>query len=203
MRMFKVLSFSLVLAAIATFATMNQWYAKNIRVTFNAKSTKEINYVLFYTANDTTWFNGQQLARKLIPAGAHSVKIILPTEKVRNFRIDFGEIPGTILISDLKLIGNETINILADEEKQYSFNQVEEHQFINGEALRITSNKGDPYMVYKKDLDVTPGDDINYNVLLTYALGTFVIAFLISLLLTRKKSEKMKENSPKNSKDKK
>jgi hypothetical protein len=133
-----------------------------------------------------------------------TVKIVLPTEKVVRFRIDFGVKPETIYVSDLKLIGNTEVNILADEEDKYSFSRhVEEHQFIDGRDLRIISNQRDPYMVYKKDLDVTPGDDINYNVLLTYALGTFVIAFLISLLLTRKKSEKMKENSHQNSKTKK
>lgn len=190
MRMFKVLSFSLVLAAIATFATMNQWYAKNIRVVFEAKNSKDLYYQVFYTDTEDGKFNEKQSVRKLVPAGINNFEIILPTENVVQFRLDFGVVPGTVFVSDLKLIGNTEVNILADEENQYLFNQVEEYKFIDGRDLRIISNQGDPYMIYKKDLGITPGVDINWTKLLQIAFGTFFIVFILGLLLTRKKAEK-------------
>ncbi len=204
MRMFKVLSFSIVLAAIATFATVNDWYAKNIRVTFNSESSQDINYQIFYTDTKDGKMNEKQSVRKMIPAGVQTVKIVLPTEKVVHFRIDFGVKPKTVYVSDLKLIGNTEVNILADEEKEYWFSRhVEEHQFFDGNTLRIVSNQTDPYMYYKKDLDVTPRMVINWTKLLQIAFSTFFIALFLGLFLTRKKAEKPEEKSPKNSKDRK
>ena len=198
MRMFKVLSFSLVLAAIATFATVNDWYAKNIRLTFTAENSKDITYQAFYINTLGSKHNEQQSVKQRFPEGTHNVEFILPTEKVVGFRFDFGSYPGTVLISDLKLIGGKTINMLADKDS-YRFNQIEEYQFIDGRALRIVSNESDPYMVYKNSLNVTL---INWSMLLQIALGAFFIAFLLSLLLTRKKTKNIEEKTNKHKKGK-
>lgn len=204
MKMFKIIVVSLILATIATFALMNQWYAKNIRVTFNAESTKDFNYQIFYTDTQDGKFNGNQSVKKLVSAGLNQVKIVLPTEKIVQFRIDFGSFPGTVYISDLKVVGDKEINILGDKEENYWFSRdMEEHQFTDDKALRITSNKGDPYIVYKEKLDVVPGVDINYHNLILIVLGTFFIAFILGLLLIKKKAEKPTEETNKKSKAKK
>lgn len=191
MRTFKILSISLIIAVIATFATKDIWQEPtDIYVTFNTKSTKDFKYQIFYTNESVNNFSRKQVVNKMVSAGEQNVEITLPTKNVFQFRIDFGFYPGTILISDLKLIGNKTIHILADNEANYFFNQVEEHQFIDGRALRIVSNQADPYMIYKKKLDITYGTIINWSKLLQIAFGTFFIVLFLGLFVTRKKSRK-------------
>ena len=204
MRTLKILSISLIVTIMAVYATMNSWYAKNIRVTFSSESTKDLTYQVFYTGSEDEKFNEKQSVKKLTPAGINQVEMILPTEKIVHFRFDFGINPGSVLISNLNLVGDKTIDILADDKNKYIFSHfVEEHQFLDGNTLRIVSNQNDPYMYYNKELDITSGTVINWCNLLQIAFGTFFIAFLLGLFVTRKKAEKMEEKSPKNSKDKK
>ena len=195
MRALKVLSISLVVTAIAIFATKDIWNAKDIRLTFTAENSKDITYQAFYINTLDSKYNEQQSIKKHIATGIHNVEFILPTEKVVGLRLDFGSYPGTVLISDLKLIGGKTVNVLDDKEEQYWFSpDVTEHQFIDNHALRIVSNEADPYMVYKNRLNVTL---INWSMLLQIILGTFFLAFLLSLLLTRKKTKKIEEKTKK------
>lgn len=193
MRTVKIVCVSLILAVGAIAITVNSWYDRNIRVTFYAQSAKDIQYQVFYTSErDGKW----QAVTQQVPAGKSNVKIVLPIQNIALFRLDFGSYPQTVYVTDLKVTGNKSVDILADDEDNYRFYQIDEHQFMNGKGLRISSNQNDPFMFYKEQLDVTPGPDINWGRLVEIGLGTFFVVLFLGLFLTRKKSPKVEEAKP-------
>lgn len=207
MRTLKIIVVSFIVATVVTFATMNQWYAKNIRVTFNSESTNDIAYKIYYTdtsnnnANVDTNFKESLSVKKIVPAGKNLVEIVLPIDKIVHFRLDFGAKPGTVYISDLKLMGNKIINFNDFENFTYT-SAVEKHEVLDNNQLRIVSNKNTPYMFYKEKLDVMPRTIINWSKILESALGTFFFTGLFLVLFFTRK-ENQQEEADKKTKTKK
>jgi len=202
MRTLKILSLCIIATVIAVFATMNEWYAKNIYVTYKVNGTKNLTYQVFYSDTTDDKFNERQSIKQVVPAGVQVVKIILPTQKVVKFRLDFGVEPETVYIANFGLVGDKIIKF--DDFSNFTYHHIDEYTTVaEGDALKIVSNQRDPYMVYKKDLGVTPGVDINWSKLLQIAFGTFFIAFILGLFLTRKKAEKPIQDTKSETKSKK
>jgi hypothetical protein len=189
MKILKILTISFFLTAIVLFATINEWCVKNIYVTYKVNATKDLTYQVFYTDTADGNFNEPQSAKQVVPVGVQVVKIILPTQKIAKFRLDFGVEPETVYIADLKLVGDKIIKF--DDFSNFAYYHIDEYTTVTEDnALKIVSNQRDPYMIYKENLDVTPGTDINWFKSLQIAFGTFFIAFILGLFLTRKKAEK-------------
>ena len=178
---------SIVIALIATATSYNYWHDTNIRVTFHADNDKDINYQLFYMDENSKWFNEPQSVKQIVEAGSSSVKIVLPTENVTRVRLDFGQIPNKVTIKNFKISGNKTIEF-TDFDK-YNYNQINSHTTNKDGSLTIISDKKDPYMITTEKLDIHPADDYNWLRMGLIAGGSFIVAFLLAMLINRKRNK--------------
>lgn len=172
----------IVVAVIATASSYNYWHDINIRVTFHADSEKDINYQVFYT-DDSNHYRNTELQN--IKAGSNCVKIILPTEVVKSFRLDPGSKSGKLTIKKLKVSGNETVEFTDFD--NYKYMNIKEHTVNEDGSLSIVSDHVDPYIVTNEKLEIHPGDDYDWLRMGLIAGGSFIVAFLLAMLINRKK----------------
>lgn len=174
-----------IIALIATVASYNYWHYTNIRVTFNADSEKDIFYQVFYTEDNKGAFKGELSARLKVESGSNFVKIILPTEKVGRLRLDTGSNPGELTLKDIKISGDETVEF--KDFGKYRYNKIDKHTVNDDGSLAIVSDKDDPYIITTEELEIYPGDDYDWLRMGLIAGGSFIVAFLLAMLINRKK----------------
>ena len=172
----------IVVAVIATASSYNYWHDINIRVTFHADSEKDINYQVFYTDASNHYRNTEL---HTVPAGSNCVKIVVPTEKIGRFRLDPGSNPGELTLKNIKVSGDETVEF--NDFDNYKYMNIKEHTADEDGSLTIVSDHGDPYIVTTEELEIYPGDDYDWLRMGLIAGGSFIIAFLLAMLLNRKK----------------
>ena len=171
-----------VVAIVATAASYNYWHDTNIRLTFHADSEKEIRYQVFYTDA-----SGHSMATESypVPTGSNCVKILLPTESVKSFRLDPGSNPGKLTLKNIKVSGDEIVEL--KDFDNYRYFNIKEHTANEDGSLTVISDHGDPYIVTTEELDIYPGDDYNWLRMGLIAGGSFIVAFLLAMLINRKK----------------
>jgi len=174
-----------LVALIATAASYNYWHDTNIRVTFHADSEKELNYQVFYTEDNSGHFNEPQSIKQIVSAGSNCVKIVVPAEKIGRFRLDFGQFPGEVNIKDLKISGDEIVEFKDFENYRYA--NIKKHVSNEDDSLTIVSDHRDPFIVTTEELNIYPGDDYNWLLMGLIAGSSFIIAFLLAILINRKK----------------
>lgn len=177
----------IVVAVIATASSYNYWHDINIRVTFHADSEKEIQYQVFYTDDNSGHFNEPQSVKKVVPAGSNCVKIVVPAEKIGRFRLDTGEFPGNLTLKNINISGDETVAF--SDFDNYKYFNIKEHTANEDGSLTIVSDHGDPYIVTTEELDIYPSDDYNLLRMGLIAGGSFIVAFLLAMLINRKRNK--------------
>jgi hypothetical protein len=123
---------------------------QNVLVVFEATSKKPVDYEIYYTIERETWYNEDNKVTVKGKPGAHQYVATLPVERIYNIRIDFGENPGAILVTDIRLMGTQAA--LLDNFENYNYNQIEKHHITPKGQLFFISEEKDPYMIYKDDL---------------------------------------------------
>lgn len=174
-----------VVALIATAASYNYWHDTNIRVTFHADSEKELQYQVFYTEDNLGRFNEPQSVKQVVPAGSNCVKIVVPAEKIGRFRLDPGSFPNELTIKNLKVSGDNSVEFTDFD--NYKYLNIKEHTANEDGSLTIVSDHGDPYIVTTEELEVYPGDDYDWLRMGLITGGSFIVAFLLAMLINRKK----------------
>lgn len=180
----KILS-SLVVAIIAIVTAQSLLRQDGIKVTFSANASKDIKYQVFYTPEADGIFNEHQSVKQLVPSGYTDVKIMLPTEKIARFRLDFGELPERVIISDIKIIGDKTITI--KDFNNYRYNKIEKHDINNDGSLTIESNQNDPFMITNDKLDINETTFIDWFNVCLIGLSCFIITYLLAILFSKNK----------------
>ena len=182
-----------LLTGIALFVTKSFWYfpSNGIEVSFTSQAEKPIAYQVFYTTSDKRSFNRDEKVTRNVKAGKHRVKIMLPVEKILCFRLDLGQFPQKITISDLKVSGKTAV--LMDKLSDFSFHQIDSSK-QDGKFFQLISNQPDPYIIYKTPVNI----EAKWQVKVDYYI-LFIIA-VISLLAAHKIVKylaqfKFKENS--------
>ena len=173
----------IVVAVIATAASYNYWHDTNVRLSFNIDSEKDINFQAFYLDVKGQNFNESKSVHKLIKSGNHNVEIFLPVKKMVRIRLDIGSEPGKVKLSDLVLTGNEKINLAYNE---FFKNQIDDYE-INEDGFILSSNQKDPYIFYRKEFDLSGKEQISWLRMGLIAGGSFIVAFLLAMLINRKK----------------
>lgn len=174
----------IVVAVIATASSYNYWHDTNIRVTFHADSEKDIQYQIFYSTEEYKGYHEDRSVRKNVLAGENYVKMVLPTNDVNQIRFDIGYKPGKVKISELKISGNEVIEL--SDFDDYKYNKIDNHVVDDG-SLTIISDKDDPFIITTGGFSVLPGDDYDWHRMGLIAGGSFIVAFLLAMLINRKK----------------
>jgi len=176
-----------VLAAIITGSCYNYWHSKaDIYVTFEAQNERNVDYAVYYAEGAKDPFSGERKVIQKIPAGSHRVEFVLPVKNVARLRLDFGEKPGTVFVSDLRLEGNKSLKL--DNFAKYKYNEhIAEHEVTESGGLRIISKKNDPYMVITGEIDVLQKDVYDQKKIGIIFGASFVILFALAMLLNRKR----------------
>ena len=103
---------------------------------------------MFYLkSRDETFSAKSSVSKRVTPEDKH-VEVVIPAERIYNFRIDFGVNPEKIVLKNVEIKGDIYLN----------FNNWHEYLYLNMDktkirqkdnALEIYSTKGDPYMVFQ------------------------------------------------------
>lgn len=175
------------LALVVLWASSAVWLSGDITVSFDTENVKDIEYQIFYTDSKGQGFNAAQSQRMQVKAGAQNVTFVLPIEKLILFRLDFGNYPQKATISNLMIKGQKSIKL---DYNDFRFNQINEHNIHNNE-LTIISNQQDPYISYKKVLNLK--SDVHADILIVIILA--VLSFMLFYKLLQYLAE-YKVNKP-------
>ena len=171
----------LVLVGFLMFLSSPIWGKKAIFVSFNAQTTKDLTFQVFYTMQPKTNFSEKESVKQLVKAGNNSVIFELPINNIIRFRIDPGSNPGEVKLSNITVSGNKVIRL--DREDLWSFNKhIEKHSFQNG-VLSLVSNQVDPNIVYKKELNLLAGNNVDWCLfVISLAFAIFISSALVFYL---------------------
>ena len=164
----------------------NLWSGMHFSVSFQTNLQKDTLYQVFYTQNADDSFNEKMSVKKLVKAGQHEVEIDLPIHKLAKFRLDFGNSPGKVEISDLKIEGYSVV--LFDDFSKFSFRNIVKPK-MEKNKLSFDCSHRDPYIIYKDKLALKGGRSVDFYALIILATLYFLIAYKVVWYLLRFKIE--------------
>ncbi len=179
---------------ISTLITMILLYCSSgvyhkssyIKVTFNVKQNKVIEYQIYYTTEKNQKFSEANSVKQQVLPGKKEVKITLPISQIEQFRFDFGINPGEVVLSDLTLSGKNKQSL---DFKDFTFRRINSHTEKYGQLI-ISSNQIDPLMIYLKPIKIVASKGIDWYLFFILATVYFFIAYKIVKYLTKFKVEK-------------
>lgn len=169
--------FVLIITLFGLFLSKSLFISNCVSVSFNQNATQPIEYQVFWTDDNHEKFSEHTQKKYTTKNNQTNVYIRIPNKKIKNFRLDTGIKPGVVEISNLKINGKSldlnNFNKSAD---------VESLVVENGKMI-ITSNKHDPYIVYKDIINANGGLSINYPIFIILlcfwlSLSWFVVSFI-------------------------
>lgn len=167
--------------------SFNLWATKVFIVSFNAVATKDLTYQVFYTTTPEQAFNEPNSIRYNVKAGKVRVKIVVPTNNIVRFRLDFGSNPEKLVISDLVLNGSQKLKF--DDFNKFNFLNIDNKQ-IEPNKLTINTNHRDPYIVYRDKLSLTAATIVDWHRFIILATLYFFISWKLVKYLAKFKVEK-------------
>ena len=167
------------LTGLALFLTKGFWLfaAKGVSVSFTSQAQRLVAYQVFYTTSQERSFNSEEKVTHDVEAGKHKVEIFIPIEKMLRFRLDLGQFPQEVTLSDLKVIGDKTVAM--DNLSDFILHQIDSSK-QDGKFFQLTSNQPDPYIIYKSPVNL----QAKWQVRIDYYI--FFIIFVISMLAAHK-----------------
>ena len=173
-----------LLTGVVLYFTSALWLIKNIIVSFNTETEKDIQYQVFYTDASS-----HSMATESYPvkAGSNFVRIEVPTENIKIFRLDPGSSnPGNIIISDLQIKGSYNIKLNYSEFEHRNIDKFE----VKDGKLYLISNHNDPYFWYRKDLNLSAGLRIDWCRFIIISVLAFLLMYKFVQYLSKFKIEK-------------
>ena len=169
-----------VLVCFFMFLSSSFWSNNNISVSFNADTSKDLTFQVFYTTQPKTNFSEKESMKQLVKAGSNKVVFKLPIKNIIKFRIDPGSNPGEVELSDITVSGNKVVNL---DGGLWTYNShIESHSVVDG-VLTLISNQQDPYIIYKKELNLSEGREIDWCLfIISLAFSIFVSSVLVFYL---------------------
>ena len=168
------------LTGLALFLTKGFWFCpseKAVRVSFTSQADRRVAYQVFYTTSQERSFNSEEKVTHDVEAGKQQVRILLPVEKILRFRLDLGQFPQEVTLSDLKVIGDKTV--VMGKLSDFILHQIDSSK-QDGKFFRLTSNQQDPYLIYKSPLNLSAKRQVRIDYYI------FFIILVISLLSAHK-----------------
>ena len=119
-----------------------------LTVVIDWEISKPFNLQIFYLKGKNEQFNGEYSVRKKVTPEDKHVEVILPVERIYNFRIDFGSNPGKVLLKNVEIKGDMYLNFNNWHDYMYlNMDKTKVHHDDN--TLELYSTQGDPYMVFQ------------------------------------------------------
>ena len=176
----------ILLTGLVLFLTKGFWLVaqKGVFVSFISQAKNPINYQVFYTSSENRPFNSQEKITQNVPAGKQNVKIMIPADKLLRFRLDLGQFPQEVTISDLKVMGKQTFTL--DKLSDFILHQIDTSRQQEN-AFQFFSNQPDPYIIYKSPLNLSAKWQlkIDYYILFIISVIGLLAAHKIVLYLAQ------------------
>lgn len=171
----------LVLVCFLMFFSSSIWTNKSIIVSFNAQTSKDLTFQVFYTTQPKTNFSEKESLKQLVKAGNNNIIFKLPIKNIIRFRIDSGSNPEEVKLSNITVSGNKSVRL--DGENLWTFNKhIENYSYYDG-VLTLVSNQGDPYIIYKHELNIMAGTYVDWCLfLICLAFAIFIFSVLVFYL---------------------
>lgn len=167
-------SLTISLTVIVLWLTTSLWINNRlIVIKFASLAEKDIQYQIFYTESDSQNFNEHQSVSQNVKSGYQKVKFVLPIDKIVKFRLDIGRQPEKIIISGLKINGRH--KILPDY-NEFHQNQIDK-LIIKGRRLHIESMHDDPFLIYKKPLNLLGKIQVDWCRFIIVSTLTFLLMY--------------------------
>ena len=176
---------TVLLTVVILYFTSAVWY-RGIVLSFNAQADKNIQYQIFYTETPEQDFNEKQSIKKYVIDGLQKVKIGLPIGKIAKLRLAFGSMPERLEISDIQIKGTGRLDLEYNEfaKNEIDFSTVQDGKFI------IYSYKDNPYITYKKDLNLVRNNRIDWcRLIIITVLALFFVFKLTKYLVDERYSK--------------
>lgn len=164
---------AILLTVAVLWGSSLSWLSRRIVVSFISNSVKNIEYQIFYTEDSKQSFNAEQSVRKIVKSGKREVEIVLPAKKIVRFRFDFGHYPQKVTIEKLKIRGSSSVR---PKFRDFSFNHIEKHK-IKDNMLIIEANNNDPFITYKKILDLNAKLQIDWCLFIVLTIFPFLVFY--------------------------
>ncbi|MBQ8482107.1 MAG: hypothetical protein IJ532_06190 [Alphaproteobacteria bacterium] len=174
---------AVLLTLVVLWAASLSWLTRNIVVSFISDSVKNIEYQVFYTEDKKQSFNAEQSVRKNVNSGKQEVKIVLPVKKIVRFRLDFGHYPRKVTVERLKIKGNSSVYPAF---RDFSFNHIKKHK-IKDDMLIVEADSDDPFITYKRTLDLKAKWQIDWCLLIVLTIFPFLLFYKLIQYLTEYK----------------
>lgn len=177
---------AVLFTGVALYFTSYLWMSKGILVSFHAQADNDIEYRVYYTDASKQQFSGVRSLRKNVKSGSSFVEIMLPVKKIVKFRLDFSNNPGKIEITDLRVSGSKDVVLNGNK---FNKHQIDSYE-VNGNKIILSSSKKDPYIPYKKELNLSGKNVIDWLNLIIISVFVFLLVYKFIQYLSEFKTEK-------------
>ncbi len=155
---------------------------------------KGIKYQIFYTTENEPNFSEENSVKFETTGNTTAFlhyEVYLPmSEKIKDFRIDFGSVPETIKIKNVNILGKTETNIPVEDIVSGFSGDVESY-LIEDDYLQINSNNSDPYSILPVEISLPYQEtNINYSdlidVCLLYFMSVWIVFYMFKKVSTKK-----------------
>lgn len=142
------------LAAFAFFATgdlkkseRKQYAPSPLTVVIDWEISKPFKLQIFYLKDKNSQFNEDDSVKKNVTPQDTHVEVVLPVERIYNFRLDFGYKPEKVVLKNVEIKGDMHLNFNNWHDYQYvNFSKHKIHHDDN--SIELYSESEDPYMFF-------------------------------------------------------
>ncbi len=174
----------LIFTLLGLAINYNSFIENGAIVSFNQSATKNTEYHVFYTRGEETVFSKHNSEKTTALKNQKHVQIYIPSKKIIKFKLELGENPGKVILSDIK------VNHKKLDPHKFNKNNDINQMTVEGSNLVIESNKTNPSIMYQEDLNIVKGRIIHYYILVILFILCFgVSCYLVSFL--KKKHNKI------------
>ena len=179
MKKFVIIIFTL----LGLLLSKSLFITNNITVSFNQKSNQPIQYQVFWTDSNNEKFSEHAQKKYTTTENQKHVSIRISNQKMKNFRLDTGIKPGIVEISDLKINGKSL------DLNNFSKSKDIESLVVENNKMIIKSNKHDPYLTYKENVNINAVKSVNYPILIMLLCFWLAVSYGVVSFVSNKNNK--------------
>lgn len=182
-----------LLLTILSLISFNRYFLfpKPIIFSFVAEGEKTVDFEVFYEKNKNHPFSQKfAITQKINLAKVKNVSFSIPIKRIEKLRLDFGSNPGTVTVSNLKLVGRKTFKVNVSNKSKT--NQLDKFS-VSEDGLTITSSRHDPFVVLSDNLNVKAAKSFDSKIFII--IFTLAFMFFYKLVAYLSKFKIIENNS--------
>ncbi len=143
---------SLLVFLVLFVATYRIWVPYGIAFSAETDSENRFAAKIYYTENKDDAFSEERSVSVFVDKERFRIWRLIPARRIERLRFDFGQAPGLVRISRIKVLGRTRTTLYA---RDFVFSpDVERRKEEKDGTLVIRSEKPDPHMVCRHPLDM-------------------------------------------------